>query len=118
MNWIWIVAIILVVFFVMHQGGLVRAETVSALLKQNPILIDVRTAEEFQRGHVNKAIHIPLSDLEQRIAETVPDKAQPVLLYCRSGARSGAGKKRLEKLGYTNVHNLGSVARARSLTGF
>ena len=51
-------------------------------------LIDVRTAGEFDSGHIIGAVNIPLNELQQHIAQikTLP---MPVIIYCRSGARSG-----------------------------
>ncbi len=89
--------------------------TVNALRDQQPVVIDVRTTGEFNTDHVEGAVHIPLSNLEPRIGEQVTDKNRPIFLYCASGARSGSGKRILERAGYQNVHNLGSLNRARSL---
>ena len=115
MSWIWIVVVVILAFIFLRRGGMAPPETVAALLKLNPKIIDVRTTEEFRDGHLDAAIHIPLADLVRKIGQQAPDKGQPLLLHCRSGARSGAGKKLLEQQGYTNVHNLGSLARARAL---
>lgn len=55
------------------------------------IWIDVRSAEEFQQGHLNGAINVTHTEIAQRIAEVAPDKNQPIHLYCRSGHRAGSG---------------------------
>jgi molybdopterin/thiamine biosynthesis adenylyltransferase/rhodanese-related sulfurtransferase len=68
--------------------------------------IDVREADEWQEGHLPGAVHIPRGFLESRIETAVPDKAQPVVLYCASAARSAFAAKALQGLGYENVHSL------------
>jgi molybdopterin/thiamine biosynthesis adenylyltransferase/rhodanese-related sulfurtransferase len=69
-------------------------------------LIDVREQVEWDAGHIPGAVFIPLGQLEQGIAATVPDKDTEIILQCRSGARSGRGTAQLQALGYTNVVNL------------
>ena len=64
---------------------------------------------EYLAGHVQGAINLPLDQFAQRIAEVVPNKATPVLLYCLSGARSGAACSHMQQLGYTDVRNGGSA---------
>lgn len=118
MNWTFIVAIAVVVVILLLRrggGGLATPAEVAALLPQRPLLIDVRTAEEYRNGHLAEALHLPLASLGETIGRHAADPAQPILLYCASGARSAAGKQALERLGYAHVHNLGSVARAQRL---
>ncbi|HDZ6823165.1 TPA: rhodanese-like domain-containing protein [Mannheimia haemolytica] len=71
------------------------------------IWIDVRSAKEFQQGHLNGAINVTHTEIAQRIAEVAPDKNQPIHLYCRSGHRAEAALNELKKLGYSNVTNHG-----------
>jgi molybdopterin/thiamine biosynthesis adenylyltransferase/rhodanese-related sulfurtransferase len=68
--------------------------------------VDVREADEWQEGHLPGAVHVPRGNLESRIENVVPDKTQPVVLYCASAARSAFAAKTLEELGYTDVHSL------------
>ena len=118
MNWTFVVAIaVVVVVFLLWRGGggLAAPADVAALLPQRPQVIDVRTPGEYRDGHLANARNLPLADLGQTIGQHEPDKARPILLYCASGARSAAGKKTLEQLGYASVHNLGSFRRAQTL---
>lgn len=71
------------------------------------ILIDVRTKEEFQSGHLKNAINLPVDEISETIEKIVPNKNTNIELYCRSGRRSGIAKEKLEAKGYTNVKNLG-----------
>lgn len=74
------------------------------VLKQNPMLIDVRTSAEYAGGTVKGAINIPLSDIQQ--AEKL-DKSKLIVLFCQSGNRSGQAVQYLKNQGFTNVHNGG-----------
>lgn len=71
------------------------------------LTIDVRTAAEFEAGHIEGAINIPYDEIGARIAEVTEDRERKIVLYCRSGARAGVAKRTLEDLGYTNVENAG-----------
>lgn len=73
---------------------------------QNVKLIDVRSIQEYNEGHIDGAICIPLYELQSRIVEKVNNKDTVIILYCASGVRSLKGKDVLDKLGYKNVYNL------------
>ena len=77
------------------------------ILKNNSkaILVDVRSKQEYNEGHLNGSINIPLYDLEKQL-EKLPDKQSTMIIYCRSGHRSRQAKEKLEKLGYENIYNL------------
>jgi molybdopterin/thiamine biosynthesis adenylyltransferase/rhodanese-related sulfurtransferase len=74
--------------------------------KDPPAFVDVRERDEWDEGHLPGAIHIPRGSLESRIETALPNREQPIVLYCQSGARSAFATKTLEQLGYTNVINL------------
>ena len=78
-------------------------------------VIDVRTPEEYASGHVGGAVNVPVNEIEQRIAAVAPDKSTPLWVHCRSGNRSARAKATLDRLGYTNVTDLGSLAHAREV---
>src|SRR5260370_2485899 len=63
-------------------------------------LVDVRETTEWNEGHLPGALHVPRGFLELRIEEAVPDKDQPVVLYCASGVRSLLAAETLKQLGY------------------
>ena len=73
------------------------------------ILMDVRTREEWDAGFIEGATHIPLNNLALEINKYVINDKEEILLYCRSGNRSGKAKLLLNSLGYTNVKNLGGI---------
>lgn len=72
------------------------------------VILDVRTEEEFAGVSVPKSVNFPLQDL---VAGKMPDidKDEEIHLYCRSGGRAEAAKNILEKNGFSNVANKGTV---------
>ena len=73
------------------------------------ILIDARTQEEYDEGHIPGAILIPEYEIADRAEKELPDKDQLILVYCRSGRRSKIAAEELVKLGYTNVKEFGGI---------
>ena len=75
--------------------------------KAKGVWIDVRSAEEFNAGHLQDAVTIPHDQILARIQAVSPDKNAPINLYCRSGRRAEAALTELKNAGYTNVTNHG-----------
>ena len=73
------------------------------------IIIDARTQEEYDQGHIPGAILIPEYESAGRAEKERPDKDQLILVYCRSGRRSKIAAEELVKLGYTNVKEFGGI---------
>ena len=73
------------------------------------IIIDARTQEEYDQGHIPGAIMIPEYEIANRAEKELPDKEQLILVYCRSGRRSKIAAEELVKLGYTNVKEFGGI---------
>lgn len=73
------------------------------------VIIDARTQEEYDAGHIPGAVLIPEYEVAQRAENELPDKNQLILVYCRSGRRSKIAAKALADLGYTNVKEFGGI---------
>ena len=73
------------------------------------IIIDARTQEEYDEGHIPGAILIPEYEIADRAEKELPDKDQLILVYCRSGRRSKIAAEELVKLGYANVKEFGGI---------
>ena len=71
-----------------------------------PLLLDVRSPQEFAEGHVEGAINIPFNDLRKRVGELGEDKAREVVVYCRSGKRASFAERDLRKMGFSAVLHL------------
>ncbi len=70
------------------------------------VLLDVREPKELKEGKIKDARHIKLADLGKRLSELDAHKEKPVLVYCRSGNRSGHACNMLTKAGFSDVNNL------------
>ncbi len=73
---------------------------------EDAVFVDVREEKEFSGGYIANAVHIPLSQLNDRIAELDKYKGRPVVAYCRSGNRSFSAGGKLRKAGFDAVYNL------------
>ena len=73
------------------------------------VIIDARTQEEYDQGHIPGAILIPEYEIADRAEKELLDKNQLILVYCRSGRRSKIAAEELVKLGYTNVKEFGGI---------
>ena len=71
--------------------------------------VDVREPDEFAIGHIPGAKLLPLGEVVSRAGEVMPDKDAAWLIYCRTGRRSADAVQKLEKLGYTNLYDLGGI---------
>jgi len=78
---------------------------VQDILSEGGQLIDVRSPVEFSQGSLDGAINMPIENFQYLKDDIDTDK--PVLLYCRTGARSEMVKKYLDQLGFDHVHNIG-----------
>lgn len=96
-------------------GGADKDADVPALIKSGALVIDTRTAGEFAGGHIDGALNIPYDIIAGAIGQQKTDKSKAIIVYCHSGARSASAKRTLNKAGYTNVVNAGSLHRMRKL---
>jgi rhodanese-related sulfurtransferase len=85
--------------------GLVNGATAQQLVAAGAVIIDVRTPAEYEAGHIPGARLIPYDQIAARSAE-LPGKDQPVLLYCRTGRRTGVAAGTLAQLGFRAVYDL------------
>ena len=89
----------------------ITGEAARALVtKQGAVLVDVRTPEEFARGHVDGALNVPVGELESTLATFPANKDQNVVVYCGSGRRSAKAAAILTKAGFTKVNDLGGMS--------
>ena len=73
------------------------------------IILDTRTQEEFETGHIPGAIVISHDEVKEMAEEILTDKNQLILVYCRSGRRSKLAAEDLVELGYTNIKEFGGI---------
>lgn len=77
--------------------------------EKNYIILDVRRPDEYSEGHIPNAINIPNEEISTSEIRELPDRAQLILVYCRSGRRSKEAAEKLVKLGYTNIVEFGGI---------
>ncbi len=117
MDWIWLVLALVVAWYLWQRRSLISAEDATRLMAEGADLVDVRSPDEYRGDHVKGAVNLPLDQIEQQASTQLPDPQRPVLLYCLSGTRSAMAGRTLKRLGYEQVHNLGSLSRARQAIG-
>ena len=81
------------------------------------LIIDVRTFEEWDQGHLSSAKRIEWQEISKKIQDLDTNKDDQIILYCRSGKRAEKAKIILNGLGYMDVVNAGSLLEAKTLTG-
>ncbi len=89
----------------------ISGEEAKRLMDTEPdyIIVDARTTEEFNEGHIEGAILIPEYEIGDRAEKELLDKEQLILVYCRSGRRSKIAAQALADMGYTNVKEFGGI---------
>jgi len=81
-------------------------EAVRLINDRDPLIVDVRPAADYKRGHLLNALSIPFAKLEERIGELGKDKARPVLLYCALGGSGAEAAAKLRTLGFSEAYPL------------
>ncbi|HMP90428.1 MAG TPA: rhodanese-like domain-containing protein [Kiritimatiellia bacterium] len=105
LKYIWLAA------WVFVASGCARADTnVWERIDKGVLVIDVRTVAEFNSGHLDGAINIPHEKTDALAAVIGSDMSREVVLYCRSGRRSGIAMNALRQRGYEKIINGGSYA--------
>ena len=84
-------------------------EAYEMMTSQEVVVVDVRTREEYDGGHIKNAVLVPNESIDSEMPEALPDKEATLLIYCRSGRRSKDAAKKLLALGYQSVYDFGGV---------
>ena len=119
MKYILMIALVIGGLFMFMQSGnanqTMKYEELQNKLnaQENFVLLDVRTQEEFDAGHIAGAILLPYDEINLKAATVLPEKEKEIVLYCRSGRRSAIAKKALVELGYKDVEDFGGINRWR-----
>ena len=77
--------------------------------KENAVLLDVRTPQEYREGHIPGSRNVPLQTID-KVTSIAENKDTVLYVYCYSGARSRQATAMLQHMGYTNVQNIGGIA--------
>jgi len=88
-------------------GTITPAELSQRLKEPNPpIILDVRTRDEYSSGHIDTALNLPHDELERRLGEIPGNKSSEIVVYCRSGKRAKVAEDILVNKGYKNIKDL------------
>lgn len=87
----------------------ISPEEAKDLMIEGNIILDVRTKEEYDDGHIANATLLPLDEINLGNLDLLEDKDQIILVYCRSGNRSSSASKALIEAGYTKVYDFGGI---------
>lgn len=95
-------------FFGSRVSGISEINTLEAtrLMNEDALMLDVREDNEWAVGHIPNAKHIRLGQLSDQLSQLEKFKDQPIVVYCRSGNRSGRACALLKKAGFANANNL------------
>ena len=89
----------------------ISAQQAKEIMEQEEgyVILDTRTQEEYDTGHIPGAILIPYDEVKEKAEAQLTDKDQLILVYCRSGRRSKLAAEDLVALGYTNIKEFGGI---------
>ncbi len=99
-----VIYLIVKLFGILSRIGIKQITARELDQKKGMVLLDVRTDKEYATGHIPGAVHVPLSDIGDRIKKLKKDK--DIVVYCQNGNRSVWAIKRLMGMGYTSLFNL------------
>jgi rhodanese-related sulfurtransferase len=95
-----------------QRAGIASADQKKEWIAKGALIVDVRTHEEYRADHYKGSVNIPLAEIGSRLEEfgAMDNK---IVLYCRTGNRSGQAKRILERNGFENVINAGGLKHMR-----
>ncbi len=114
-HWFLFLALLVVLALLVLQPALEGAaggarvtsqEAVRLMNRESAVVLDVREPTEFQSGHINRALNIPLGQVAGRIPELKKFQERPIIVYCATGARSARAAAILHKQGFAGARNL------------
>ena len=97
--------------FIMKRNRNINAYDINEIdlilmLSEGAVLIDVRSPQEYNEGHIDGAILIPEYDIKKKANKLLQDKKRKIIVYCSTGKRSKKAQEELTKMGYMKVYNL------------
>lgn len=111
-HWILVLSFLVVGGLLIHnlllgdKGSLDPHGATDMINHQNAVVVDVRPAADFHKGHIINAINIPINGFKNQITSLNKHKEQPIIIGCRSGSQSQAACQQLKKAGFAQVYNL------------
>ena len=84
----------------------ITMEQMKQFVMQGALIVDIRSPQEYNEGHLNGAINLPEYEIYRNANRVIPNKNQAIIVYCGTGIRSKNSLRILQRMGYTNVYNL------------
>jgi rhodanese-related sulfurtransferase len=88
------------------RGGVSAAEATQLINRRNAVVIDLRSADEFAKGHLPSARQLAIGELESKAGQIAKNKSNPVLLVCQTGQQSLKAQRLVKEAGFAEVHVL------------
>ena len=79
------------------------------MMSGDTVILDVRTQEEFDGGHIENSVLLPYDEIREKAESVITDKNRTILIYCRSGRRSEIAARELVDMGYADVYDFGGI---------
>jgi len=111
-HWYLFVALVVILGLLVYnlvagdRGSVGPLEATELINHKDAVVIDVRPAADYAKGHIINAINIPMNGLQNQIGALSKHKGKPVIVSCRSGSQSSVACTQLRKQGFADVHNL------------
>jgi rhodanese-related sulfurtransferase len=111
-HWMLFVALAVILALLAHNLLLAGKGTVDPLAatelinRRDAVILDVRPAADFAKGHIINAVNVPMNGFKKQIASLQKHKGKPIVISCRSGSQSSAACQQLRKQGFEEVYNL------------
>lgn len=111
-NWYLFVALAVILALLVHnlvvgsKGSVDPLAATDLINREDALVVDVRPAADFSKGHVINAINIPFNGFKNQIGTLQKHKERPIVVNCRSGSQSSLACRELRKEGFTQVYNL------------
>ncbi len=99
------------------RGGVSAAEATQMINRRNAVVIDVRPAVEFAKGHLPAARNLEFGELQAKVGQFVKNKSNPVLLVCQTGQQSHKALRVVKEAGYSEAHVLDGGVNAWQQAG-
>jgi rhodanese-related sulfurtransferase len=99
------------------RGGVSAAEATQLINRSNAVVVDLRSADDFAKGHLPSARHIEFGELEAKVGQLVKNKSNPVLLVCQTGQQSHKALRLVKDAGFAEVHVLDGGVNAWQQAG-
>jgi rhodanese-related sulfurtransferase len=111
-HWVLFVALVAILGLLTYnlvmggKGSVDPAGATDLINSRDAVVVDVRPAADFAKGHIINAVNIPMNGFNKQLATLQKHKDKPIVISCRSGSQSSAACQKLRKEGFEEVYNL------------